>query len=538
MSGPATLADYLTVLQRRKWIIFAVAAISAVVAYKVAKEQAPSYRADATVLVNRSSGVVSGVTSQDPATYDAPRFLATLSSIARAPELATRVVAAAGLPGVTPDGFLGSSSVAPDKVADLLKLSVSSANANEVVPLVNAYAREFTRYKTELDTERIDAGLRVLRARAKRLREQGVSEVSGAYDSILQSEGQLEAARQLVANGTSVLEPAEGAAQISGHPRRSLIIGALLGVVMGFGLALLIEALDRRVRTGEEIGAALGLGLLGRLARPPRRLRRHKQLVMLAEPTSARAEAFRKVRTSVELANREPGARVIMFTSAEQREGKSTTAANVAIAFARAGRRVALVDLDVRLPSLHSFFGLKGNHGITDVVLGHENVLDAIEQIALPAAHLPAARTSNGRPSVSSNSTNGRSDVHGVLHVLPCGTIPPADAEFLESDRVTAVLEELGEAFDIVIVDSPPLLAVGGAMSLSTKVDAIVLVTRLGIRRPILQELGRQLQNCPAASLGYVVTDVPLSEGYGSGYGYGSYSYDLEPKSTRGRQPV
>jgi succinoglycan biosynthesis transport protein ExoP len=538
MSGPATLADYLTVLRRRKWIIVTVAVISTVVAYEVAKAQVPYYRADATVLVNRSSGVVSGITSQDPATYDPPRFLATLASIARARELGARVVAAAGVPDVTPDGFLGSSSITPDNEADLLNLSVSSPKANDAVLLVNAYAREFTRYKTELDTARIDDALRVLQARAKRLRARGATDLSSAYQSTLTSQGQLETARSLVANGTRVLQPAQGAAEVGSHPRRSLVLGTLLGIVLGLGLALLAEALDRRVRTGEEIGEALGLPLLGRLAPPPRSLRKRKELVMLAEPTGARAEAFRKIRTSIELANREQGARTIMFTSAEQREGKSTTAANVAIALARAGRRVALVDLDVRRPFLHSFFRLDDNHGITDVVLHGEDVVDAIQQVALSAAPLPADVRNNGRPDASSTSSNGRSDLHGVLHVLPCGTIPPVDAEFLESDRVTAVLASLGGAYDIVIVDSPPLLAVGGAMSLSTKVDAIVLVTQLGIRRPILQELARQLHDSRAASLGYILTGVPLGEGYGYGAGYGHYSHDVQPKSTRGRQPA
>jgi tyrosine-protein kinase len=534
---PTTLADYVAILRRRAWIVILVPLVAAFVAFKFSASQPPLYAAQAKVLVNRSSGVVSGVTAgQDPTAYDPVRFLMTQAKIARSPALARRVVAAAGIPGITAAALLGSSSVSPETDADLLDISVSAPNPNQAVLLANAYAHGFARYKTELDTARITEALGVLKARAKTLEKRGET-TSIAYQTLLQYQGQLETSESLLANNTSVLQPAAGAGQIQPRPWRNFIVGGLLGAMLGLGLAFLAEALDRRVRNGEEIGAALDLPLLGRLARPPRRLRKRMELVMLAEPASAGAEAFRKLRTSIELANRKPRARTIMFTSAEQRDGKSTAAANVAIAFARAGRRVALVDLDVRRPSLHSFFHLVSNRGITDVVFHRENVAGVIEQVALPAAYFPAG-ASNGQPAKSSNSSNGRSDLHGVLHVLPCGTIPSAEAEFLESDRVSAVLAELGEAFDIVIVDSPPLLAVGGAMSLSTKVDAIVLVTKFGIRRPILQELGRQLDNANATTLGYILTGVTRSQGYGYGAGYGSYSYGFETKSQRGRQPA
>jgi polysaccharide biosynthesis transport protein len=535
VNRPTTLAEYLAVLWRRKWIIIVPAAIAALVAFEVSKRQTVSYRAEATVLVNRTVGVVTGITgTQDPATYDPIRFLTTQAKIARSPELAARVVAAAGVPGVTPDALLGSSSVTPETDADLLDVSVSAPNPKDAVLLTNAYARTFTQYKTELDTARINDALRVLRARTQQIQNQGQIDAP-AYQALFQYEGQLETIGRLIANNTSVLKGAQGAAEDGHHPRRNLILGVLLGALLGVTLAFLVEALDRRVRSEEEVEAALGLPLLGRVPRPPRRLRRKHALVMLTAPTSAHAETFRRLRTSLEFVNPERGARTIMFTSAVQREGKSTTVANLGIALARAGRRVALVDLDVRRPFLHSFFDVDADRGIADVVVNDEGLSSAMQLVALPASSSARAHSSNDRPP-EAGSSNGRSNVQCALHLLPCGTIPPADAEFLESERLSAVLEELGEMFDVVLVDAPPLLAVGDALSLSTKVDAIVVVTQFGLQRPLLTELARELQNCRAARLGFILTGVEHGDGYG--YRYGAYRSHVPPKTERSREPV
>ncbi len=539
---PRTLADYLAILRRRKWIIVALPVLTALAAFALSTTQAPVYQAHATILVNRA-GIVTAITNvQDPATYDATRFLTTQSTVARSSTLAARVVAAAGVPGVTPGAFLGLSSVTPHTNADLLDMSVSHPNPNDAVLLVNAYAREYTRYRTALDTARVNDALRTIRVQTARMQARGRTS-SPAYQTLIQYQGQLETVGKLLANNTSVLQTAEGAGQISPRPKQDLILGGLLGVVLGFGLALLMEALDRRVRSGEEVEAVLGLPLLGRISPPPRELGSKNRLVMLAEPRSARAETFRKLRTSIEFANLESSARTIMFTSGVQREGKSTTVANLAIAFARAGRRVALVDLDVRRPSLHSFFDVRASHGIAEVVVNNEELAGALQHVTLPAASSASLRAGNGRPPVSSGtrwvpsptgtsdsspyaeSDDGRDD--RVLHFLACGTVPSVDREFLHNERLSAVIKELGELFDVVLVDAPPFLAVGDAMTLSANVDAIVVVTRLGTQRPILRELARELQHCQAPTLGFVLTGVPVSDGYGYGYGHG-YSHDAD----------
>ncbi len=530
MNRPTTLADYLAILRRHLWLIILPAVIAGLVAYVAAKRQSVSYRASAVVLVNRSAGVVSGITAgQDPATGDSVRFLNTQASIARTPALVTRVVATAGVPGVTADGLLHSSSVTPATDADLLTVSVSARHPQDAVTLANAYASGFSQYKTQLDTAQINAALNILRARTTALANAGQT-ASTDYQALFQYQAQLETIRGLGANITRVIQPAQRASATGARPLRDLVLGVLIGGFAGIALAFLVDSLDQRVRKEEEIEAALGLPLLGRLPRPPRRLRSGHGLVLLSEPAGAQAQAFRRLRTRLELVNSDRRATTIMFTSAAPGEGKSTTVANLAIAFARAGRRVALVDLDLRSPSLHNLLRVTADQGITDVAVNDVRLKSALQQIALS----PPADSSNGRP-LEDGSTDGRTDVQGALYLLPCGTTPALDSEVLESAGLAAALEELDEIFDVILIDGPPFLT-GDAMSLSTKVDAIVVVAKLGLRRPLLKELASELPNAPAPRLGLVLTGVERADG--SAYPDGADRESAPAKGARGKQPV
>jgi polysaccharide biosynthesis transport protein len=534
---PATLADYLAILRRRKWIIIGVPLMAALVAYAVSTTQASQYKAKTEVLFHVSS-IPAEIANLNTDSLTDPKYLPTQASIARSPELAQRVVAAAGVPGVSAEQFLSESSADARADVNILDLSASYSNASDAMLLANAYAEEFTRYKAELDTEPINDQLEIYTARIDSLRARGQTETL-AYQNLVQKKLDLETFGAELAHNSSVLQRADGAAKVRPLPRRNAIIGGLLGGFLALGLAFLAEALDKRVRSEQEIEDALGLPLLGRVPPPGRGLRKANELVMLATPTGVHSETFRKLRTSLEFVNVERGARTIMVTSAVQREGKSTTVANLAIALARAGRRVALVDLDLRRPFLHTFFRIRSENGFTDVVVNRIELDDAIRPLALPATP-DVPQTRNGRPTTSSAATrfNGRSDAKAMLHFVPSGTIPPAADELLESERVSTLLTELSKKFDVVLVDAPPLLVVGDVLTLSTKVDAMLVITRLGIHRPQLHELARQLQNCRAPILGYVLTGVTHGDSYSYGYGYDPHVYDVEAKPQQRRQPV
>jgi polysaccharide biosynthesis transport protein len=536
---PTTLTDYLAVLRRRKWIIIVVPVLAALAAFQYSSSQPSVYQAHATVQVDRSSVVAAITGVPDPAASDPTRYLTNQAKIARSSKVATRVAAAEDVPRITAGALLGASDVTPDAEADLLNFSVSNGNPGDAVVLANAYAQEFTRYKTQDDATEINDALRAREANAARLRRTGETG-SLAYETLLQELSKLAAVRRLVANSTSVLEPATGAVKVEPRPRRALMLGGLFGAVLALGLAFLAEALDRRIRTEGEIQELLGLPLLGRISRPPPSLRKENGLVMLAEPMGVHAEEFRKLWGTIDFVNIQRGAasRAIMFTSAAQREGKSTTVANLAIALARSGRRVALVDLDLRRPFLHTFFGAPTEPGFTDVVVGRETLDRAVRHLSLPTAGgLESLGERNGQPSAPSGVSNDR--VETMLQFLPCGTIPPAAGEFLAGERVSAVLHVLRHQFDVVLVDAPPITVVGDAMTLSPAVDAIVVVTSFGIERPLVDDLARELKNCRATTLGLVLTGVALSDPYAHGYRYRDHARPRVPPATgHARQPL
>jgi tyrosine-protein kinase len=299
--------------------------------------------------------------------------------------------------------------------------------------------------------------------------------------------------------------------------------------LLGIGLAALLEALDSRLRTSESIVDRLGLPLLARIPEPPRKLDRN-QLVMIEDPNGPEAEAIRILMTNLELAHLEQPAHSVMFTSAVEKEGKSTTVANLAVALARAGRRVVLVDLDFRNPSLHRFFGLASTPGLTDVVLGRNALKDVINRVDIgsPRSLESLAPMSNGGPTARWASVARREATpmwagaepshlkEGQLEVLSAGTAAANPGELVAQLPIAPILEFLKGKSDFVLVDGPPLLQVGDAITLSSAVDALIVVSRINVvRAPMLDDLNRVLRACPAKKLGLVVAGAELETGYG-----------------------
>jgi polysaccharide biosynthesis transport protein len=514
---PTTVADYLAVLRRRKWIVLVPPVAAAVAAYLLSMGQSPLYRASADVLVNRAS-VVTAITGVDPSGGDPTRYLTTQSSIARDPVLAKRISDASGIPGMTPDRVLSESHVTPSNDSDIISISVEDGDRSAAVRLANTYATQFTEFTKQWATTSVDDALRSLQARLKSLAAHGQSD-SALYAALLQQQGQLATVGRLMAGIATVLQPANSAEKTRPRPKRNAILGFLFGGVVGLALAFLAEALDRRVRDEHEIDGVLGMPLLARVPAPPRALQKSSDLVMLREPSGAQAETFRKLRTSIEFVNTDSAARTIMVTSAMEQEGKSTTIANLAVALAKGGRRVVVVDLDLRRPYLSRLFHVGGRPGVTDVALKHAALSDALRSISLSSGIQDLASFNGQGPS-----QNGRAASDGQLQLLPAGTLPPSAGEMLQDPRLLGVLDELATRFDLVLIDAPPLLAFGDTMTLSARVDALFAIIRIGrVQRPILHEFERQLRNCQAKLLGYVLTGVEHSESYR--YMYEAYEY-------------
>jgi succinoglycan biosynthesis transport protein ExoP len=509
-----TLRDYLGVLRRHKWIIFATAILLPVLAVAASLQQRRLYQATAEILISHQNLAASlGGLQQDYT--EADRIAQTQASLARVPAVAERAIRAARVSGITADDFLSNSKVSTQANADLLDFSVTNPSRSLARRLATAYAQSFSTYQRELDSAAFARARRDVEAQMAQLRSAGGQD-SGLYAELVSKDKQLRTLETLQTSNAVVVRQADSAHQVQPRPVRNGILGFVVGLGLGIGLAFLRHALDTRVRSSEEVAERLHVPLLARLPEPPRRLRAKDGLVMLAEPQSGNAEPFRILRTNLEFVSLERGVRTIMVTGAIEEEGKSTTVANLAVSLARAGRRVILVDLDLRRPVLHRFFGLDTYMGITDVVLGHQT----LDQTLMPVP-ITEARSNRGGPSY-----NGQQPVSGSLAVLQAGSTPPDPGEFIATRALTELLETLAQRADIVLIDAPPLLHVGDAISLSSKVGGMIIVVNVDrIRRPVLGELERVLSACPGEPLGFVLAGAASEEGYGySSYGYYEHS--------------
>jgi tyrosine-protein kinase len=515
---PTSLADYLRILRRHWWVIAIPLVVAPLGAFIVSSAEQPLYSATASVYINRTpaTATATGVYDQSAST-DPVRFFQTQADLARDPVLLERVARSRRATGVGPGELASSSSVYPSVNADLLIFSVQNRNGDTAASLANAYAAEFTKFQPEQTVNALSAALKTVRQKIADLRAHGTSSASAVYSDLVTRESQLSTALVLQGgNAPHVVQPAGGGAKIRPRPKRNALLGLVLGGILGIGLAFLREALDKRVRSEDDIETLLGLPLLGRLPKPARELRQTNQLVMLADPSSPAAEAVRKVRTNLEFVNIERGYRTIMISSSLEQEGKSTTLANLAVALARAGRRVALVDLDLRRPYLHRFFRIGAAPGITDVIGGRYELEQAMRVI-------PIAGGGRALPEqMTDTSENGKSAVKGLLGVLPAGTIPEDPGEFILDGKLHDVIGELKGAWDVVLIDAPPMSAVGDALTLSANVDAIVVMTRLGVvQTGMIRELARQLEAAPAEKIGFIVSGAERGAVYGYAYGYG-----------------
>jgi polysaccharide biosynthesis transport protein len=494
-----TITDYLVVVRRYKWLILASVLLVPVAAYFLSAQQTKVYRATSDVLLNRQDlgSTLTGIPTQSTVT-DPIRYARTQAQLARVPAVTQAAVERARVRGVNADELADSSDVGANEETDILRFGVNFGDPEVAARLATAYAEAFVEYRLETETASLQAARGEIQGRLAELRAAGASDTE-TYRQLAQ-QAQSIRTLELLQLPASVIRPADGAGQIAPTPKRNAILGVLLGLMLGLGAAFGLNAIDRRVRDAGELERELGIPLLAKLPTPRRR---GGVQTILDQPADEVSEAAGQLRTSFDFANIDVRARVVMVTSAGPREGKSTTTTNLAIALARTGRHVVLVDLDLRRPSLPRILHLPDGPGITDLANRNVALQDALQPVGVTPLR---ARLASVPPTDSGT---------GRLEVITAGRARVEPGEFVETGGFADALQELRSYAEIVLVDTAPILATSEAMALTAKVDGILLVSRLGtLTRPTLRELVRVLNRSRTPVLGVIATGAELDQHY------------------------
>ncbi len=290
---------------------------------------------------------------------------------------------------------------------------------------------------------------------------------------------------------------------VSPNIPQNILFAALAGLVLAFGVVLLLEYLDDTIKNSEDVQRVLKLTTLGGIARIHPIRKPEDALITIKHPRSPTAEEYRTLRTNLRYAGIENPGGALLVTSANPGEGKTTTAANLAIAIAQSGKRVVLVEADMRRPSLHRLFNLKGDKGLSTLFLEDAPLLEEVLQ---------------------------PTDVEG-LSLLSAGEQPPNPAEMLESKRMTNLLNTLREQSDMVVLDSPPLLVVTDANILASRCSGAILVVDSGrTRTEAARRVTEALTRSQVKILGIVLNRMSGRRG---GY-YNNYYYYSSSKKFYG----
>ncbi len=517
------LRQYVILLRKWLWLVVAAALVAGSVAYVVSKKSTPIYQASTTLMVNQASNPAITTAYADILTSErlAQTYASLLTSRPVLEEAARRV-------GIADLADLGSISVTPVRDTQLLRIVVEGADQQLIARVANTLPEVFIERNramqlgqvdkakleeeianTEQDLAETTQKLKSVTDDTERTRlETSLAQFRSTYSNLVASYQQVKLAEAQATNNIVVAEPAV-VPEIPVRPRTrtNTLLAALVGILLAVGVAFLIEYLDDTIKTPDDISRVSGLSTLGAISRL-KEVGSTRPLLSLLGSKAPESEAYRTLRTNIQFSSVDKPVRTLLVTSSGPGEGKSTTASNLAMVLAQTGQRVVLVDTDLRRPVMHKIFGVPNNVGMTTALLSGDHV--ALE------GHL--------QPTGADN-----------LQLLTSGPIPPNPSELLGSHRMAHLVEVLSEQADVVIFDSPPVLAVTDAAVLGRQMDGVLLVVEAGeTREQALAHSVSELQKTGANILGVALNRLDSRRG---GYYYYYYYSDEQGGQRRRSMP-
>lgn len=509
------LLRHFNVLKRHRWLILALMIVMGLEAAVMASLRTPVYRATATVLLrpNDPAERLNPQNSPRPFVDDPDRYVNAQKDIVASEAVAREAIKVLS-PGTTVSEVQQRVSVSQKGASDILAISAMHVSPRRARDIANAVAHgylenrrqtavagllratrdiearleELQRRIAELDTKIASTGPGQAPTTAEALRAEREAAVR-QYDALFSRQQELlvdinlkRGEAELISSATVPTVP------VNPEPVRTGLLGAFLGLVLGAGVSLLRDQFDDRVSSNAEIERATGLPVLAEVPRDQQAAKKGALMASPRAPATAFAEGIRMLRTSIDIRHPDQSARVIVVTSPGHGEGKSLVSAQLAAAYAQSGRRACLVCADLRRPPAGvNWADGHSSPGLTGVLMGvgsgrreHEQREDrggqSLTAVAMTGDHGRMALPSAARHALVATTVPN-------LFLLPAGPLPPNPAELLGSPRMSEVLADLCELADVVLLDTPPLLAVTDATVLAPRADGVVLVTAIGETR-------------------------------------------------------
>ncbi len=509
-----TIEHLLSVLRHRAgWILLCFVLVAAS-AYGFSKHQTKKYTATASLVFNNNqlSQQVAGLQAVSNGGSQVPEQNTNLKLV-QLGDMAARTAAQLGQ-GLTRSQVSSNLSISAQGESNIVNVAATSTSPVLAASIANAYTHIFVKEQQSSNHAYYATALRLVNKQLAALSpKQRLSPSGIALAGRAQSLGVLAELR----NGNVEVAQTATVPTSPSSPKtaKNTVLGGVLGLMLGLGIAFLLDRLDRRIREPKDLETVYGLPLLGvvpessALSRSARSGRDAK-----ASLPSGEAESFQLIRAHLRYFNVDRQLRTLLVASAAPGDGKTTIARHLAGAAARVGSRVLLVEADLRRPTLAPQLEAQSGPGLADVLIGVVPLSEAIQAIDLEE---------------SSGAAKGR-----TLDVLVAGAaLPPNPGELIESRAMETLLERAQSSYDLVVIDTPPLTAVSDAFPLLRKVDGVIIVGRVGRnRRDVAERLHETLTGAGAPLLGVIANGFKARRNapYSYAYDYAQAKAD-PPKS-------
>ena len=479
------LKVYARLLWHWAWLVILCTLVAAAVAYGISSVTTPIYQASTTLLINQARNPT-GADMQDLMLSE--RIGRTYAELMKRSPILAKVAEEFEVEPAVLQSAITQISVTSVRDTQLLQLSIEGTSPEVVASVAEALPRVFIEDLKSVQSERFaesknnlqreldtlsneievtqvaiqainDAPTAEEAVELGRLRN-ALTQYQNNYANLLQSYENIRLTEVQSSDSIAVVEPAQIPTQpIRPRALTNTLLAAIVGAMLALGIIFLIEYLDDRVKTPQDLYSIVDLAVLGSIARIANqekkgwgkrkaRLTAEETLVSSIQPRHPITEAYRGIRTNLQYSSVDTNLTSLLITSATPGEGKTTTAANLAIVLAQSGRSVILVDADMRKPRQHTLFELPQSPGLTDAIV---------------ASHTPPTRYVR-----ATNVPN--------LSLLTSGKVPPNPAELLGSQRMQQLIAQLHEQAEMIIFDAPPVLAVTDAQVLANQVNGVVLI--------------------------------------------------------------